>query len=1029
MPGLLTLFDTTERDLRRYQKKVVEPAGRLEKEVEQIGDLAQAYAELREQVQNGTPLPEVLPRVFALARESARRFLGMRPYDVQLLGAMAIFEGKIAEMKTGEGKTLVATLAVAANALLGKGIHLVTVNDYLARRDAEWMRPVFRGLGLSVGIVQHATTPEERRAAYASDVTYVTNSELGFDYLRDNMALAPAQLVLRAETPLHIAIVDEVDSILIDEARTPLIISGPAEKATDMYYRMTEVAKRLERGEKPESKEKEPTGDFTVEEKQKNIQLTDAGIKKAEAALGVEGLFSPENMELAHMLIQALRAQELYHKDQEYVVQEGQVVIVDEFTGRLMPGRRYGEGLHQAIEAKEGVKIERENQTLATITYQNFFRQYQKVSGMTGTSKTEEKEFQEIYEMDVTVVPTNRPMIRQDFPDVVYRSEGGKFLAVIEEIAELYEKGQPVLVGTVSIDKSERLSAMLRDPRRYLPRLEQRVQAALKAAEKASEQEQLKKLLAKPAALKSSDLDPLIEANKGNLKTALEDLKRAVHTLEILRKGVPHQVLNARYHDQEAEIVAQAGRSKTITIATNMAGRGTDIKLGGNPEALGAAALAQAGITEPKERIDLFLNRIMQNLDQEASVVATELELPESLIEEVRRIREACRQDAVRVKELGGLHILGTERHESRRIDNQLRGRSGRQGDPGSSRFYLSFDDDLMRLFSSDRARAMLDRMGFDDSEAIEHKLLTRQIESAQKKVEVRNFGTRKQLLQFDDVMSRQREVVYQQRRTILLGQDQEAKEAALGMVEEAIAIVSGPYLERNIHPEDRDLAGLKSALVDLAPSFENFDYDSLVKLDPEESLDALVAAGESYYAARESELGEKVMRAVERFVILSVVDSAWKEHLHNLDVLKQGIGLRSYGQRDPFAEYRVEATRVFNEMSERIQQEACKFLFRLKVETEPSKPQVFLRVPAPTAPAAQATPAVPPQPAPPAPPPQVVRRAAPIRPIEMIGSPPANRKIGRNDPCWCGSGKKYKYCHGKTEADAAAEASQTRRP
>ncbi|AEB12192.1 preprotein translocase subunit SecA [Marinithermus hydrothermalis] len=1005
MLGLLKrIFDNNEREIQRYWKTVVEPTNALEAEVERIDDLAKAYAELREQHQKGASLDELLPRVFALTRESAKRYLGMRHYDVQLIGGAVLHEGKIAEMKTGEGKTLVATLPVALNALTGKGVHLVTVNDYLARRDAEWMRPVYRGLGLTVGVIQHSSTPDERRQAYLCDVTYVTNSELGFDYLRDNMALSPEQLVLRHDTPLHYAIVDEVDSILVDEARTPLIISGPAEKATDLYYRMAELAQKLERGEKPEpgEKDKEPTGDYTIDEKQRSVHLTERGIAKAEKLLGIEGLFSPENMEIAHMLIQAIRAKELYFRDRDYIVQDGQVIIVDEFTGRLMPGRRYGEGLHQAIEAKEGVKIERENQTLATITYQNFFRQYEKVAGMTGTAKTEEKEFQEIYGMDVIVVPTNRPVIRQDHPDVVYRSERGKFFAVVEEIAERYERGQPVLVGTISIEKSERLSAMLTEPRHYLPRLEMRVQSFLKAAAKQQGEawERLKRLLERPANLREEALrefEPLLENAKGALKDAWEELKRSVHTLEVIRKGIPHQVLNAKHHEKEAEIVAQAGRSGTVTIATNMAGRGTDIKLGGNPEHMAAVLLEKQGFDRYEWKVELFIKKLVQGEEGEARALAAELGVSEETIEEIKRLRDACREDEKRVKELGGLAIIGTERHESRRIDNQLRGRAGRQGDPGESRFYVSFDDDLMRLFASDRVVAMLDRMGFDDSEPIEHRMVTNAIERAQKRVEDRNFAIRKQLLRFDDVMSRQREVIYAQRRTILLGKDEEVKEAALAMVEETVAGVAENYINPEIHPDDWDLASLKATLLDYIPAFETFEFEALRQEKAADAVEKIVQAGLEFYTKREEELGPPLMRAVERFVILNVVDGAWKEHLHNLDVLRQGIGLRAYGQRDPFQEYKFEATRLFNDMIAYIKGEVTKFLFRLKVEVEPPKPRAHAPVPpkAATPPARQAT-------------------AAP-QPAQARESGKKPKKIGRNDPCWCGSGKKYKHCHGRS--------------
>ncbi len=942
MLGLLKrLFDNNEREIARYYKQVVVPANALEAEVEKIQDLAAAYAELREKHKRGASLEELLPMAFALTRESAKRFLGLRHYDVQLIGGAVLHEGKIAEMKTGEGKTLVATLAVALNALTGKGVHVVTVNDYLARRDAEWMGPVYRGLGLSVGVIQHSSTPAERRKAYLADVTYVTNAELGFDYLRDNMAISPDQLVLRHDTPLHYAIIDEVDSILIDEARTPLIISGPAEKATDLYYKMAEIAKKLERGLPAEpGVRKEPTGDYTVEEKNRSVHLTLQGIAKAERLLGIQGLFSPENMELAHMLIQAIRAKDLYHKDRDYIVQDGQVIIVDEFTGRLMPGRRYGEGLHQAIEAKEGVRIERENQTLATITYQNFFRLYEKRAGMTGTAKTEEKEFQEIYGMDVVVVPTNRPMIRKDFPDVVYRTEQGKFFAVVEEIAEKYERGQPVLVGTISIEKSERLSAMLSKPALYLPRLEMRARLFQKAAakQKGEEWERLFKLLERPGQLKDEDLAPfegLIPA-KGGLRTAWEGLKRAVHTLGVLRQGIPHQVLNAKHHAKEAEIVAQAGRSKTVTIATNMAGRGTDIKLGGNPEYLAASLLEKEGFDRYEWKVELFIKKLLQGQEEEARRLAGELGVREELIQRIIQVREECKADEERVRGLGGLFILGTERHESRRIDNQLRGRAGRQGDPGGSRFYVSFDDDLMRLFASDRVIAMLDRMGFDDSEPIEHPMVSRSIERAQKRVEDRNFAIRKQLLQFDDVMARQREVIYTQRRLILLGKDEEVKEAALGMVEEAVASIAENHLNPQVHPEDWDLEALQAQLLDVAPQLSGFPFEELRKKKPEEGVEALVEAAFKAYEAREAELGAPLMRAVERFVILQVVDNAWKEHLHNLDVLRQGIFLRGYGQKDPFQEYKFEATRLFNEMVGFIRMEAAKFLFRLKVEVEP---------------------------------------------------------------------------------------------
>jgi preprotein translocase subunit SecA len=935
------LLDNNERKVARYWKEVVAPVNALEDEISKIEDLAGEYVRLRQQLTD-TNLDDMLPRVFALTREAGKRFMGLRHYDVQLIGGAVLHEGKIAEMRTGEGKTLVATLAVALNALPAKGVHLVTVNDYLARRDAEWMAPLYRGLGLSLGVVQTNSGSEERRQAYRCDITYVTNSELGFDYLRDNMAVSPEQLSLRHDTPLNYAIVDEVDSILIDEARTPLIISGPAEKATDMYYRMAEIAKKLERGEKPPVGTKgEPTGDYTIEEKQKAVQLTLAGIGRAEKLLGIEGIFNTEHMELAHMLTQSIRAKELYFVDREYIIEEGQVIIVDEFTGRPQPGRRFGEGLHQAIEAKEGVKIERENQTLATVTYQNFFRIFAKTAGMTGTAKTEEKEFQDIYGMDVISIPTNKNIARRDHADVVYRSEKGKFFAVIEEVAEKYEKGQPVLVGTISVEKSERLSAMLKEVRLYMPRLEFRAQIMAKTIEKqsGSEWDRLKKVLERPANLRDADLESFESTipAKGNIRTAWTFFQKSVHTLEIIRKGVPHQVLNAKNLLKESEIVAQAGRSKTVTISTNMAGRGTDIKLGGNAEYLAADLLRREGF-EPKSewRIELFINRLIQGAEAEASKLAAEIGFKASVIDEIRRLRDTCAADEGRVKELGGLHIIGTERHESRRIDNQLRGRSGRQGDPGSSRFYVSFDDDLMRLFASERIIGMLDRMGFDDSEPIENQMVTSSIERAQKRVEDRNFGVRKQLLQLDDVMDKQRKVVYAQRRSVLLGSDEEVRDGARNMIEDSVDALATNFLNPQQHPEDWDLDGLKTTLLDLAPQLQDFDFAAIRSATPEGGVDQLIEATNNAYQQRENELeaqGPGLARHIERFVTLQVVDNAWKEHLHSMDVLKQGIFLRGYGQKDPFVEYKIEGTRFFNEMINGIKSEASKFLFRLQVE------------------------------------------------------------------------------------------------
>ena len=969
------MFDNNERDVRRIERDIVAAVNVLEPKLKDVDDLAAEYAKLRERYKNGEgeTLSELMPETFALVRESAVRNLGLRHYDVQLVGGAALHQGKMAEMKTGEGKTLVATLALALNAIPGHGAHLVTANDYLASTGAEWMGPVYRGLGLSVGVISHDLKPDERRAAYGCDVTYMTNSELGFDYLRDNMAFRPEQLVLREDVPLNYAIIDEVDSILIDEARTPLIISGPAELATDKYYVMAKIAGTLERGE-PAEGDKPATGDFSADEKTKDIHLTEEGITKAEKALGVDDLFSAKNMELGHMVRQALRARMHYHLDKQYVKDEqGQIVIVDEFTGRLMPGRRFGEGLHQAIEAKEGVKIERENQTLATITYQNFFKLYGKIAGMTGTAKTEEKEFQEIYATDVLTIPTNKIVIRKDAEDIVYRTEAGKYGAVVSEIEELHQTGQPILVGTVTIEASERLSTMLK------------------------------------------------------------------------RKGIKHQVLNAKYHEREAEIVAQAGRSSTVTISTNMAGRGTDIVLGGNPEALAGQLLERQGISRYDENVELFIKQVMRSKVDEAKAVAREIEgLPEDIIPTLERLRDEAKVDHEKVVSLGGLHIIGTERHESRRIDNQLRGRAGRQGDPGSSRFYVSFEDDLMRLFANERVLGMMDRLGMDDEQPIEAKMVTGAIERAQKRVEDRNFGTRKQLLEFDNVMSKQREVIYKQRRDILLGSD--ISDDVQDMIAEYVDAQVQNYLNKELEPEEQDIAALKTAVVDAVPELETFDFETLRGVEPDDATDTLVPELEHAYKAREAELGAPLMRELERYIVLQVVDNDWKEQLHAMDVLRQGIGLRGYGQRNPLQEYAFEAFNLFEEMKGNIRLQVAKLLFRVQVQTEAPVPQQ--RAPQPVnyeAPASsdggssvsttyagasggavssslsngrrngasngQAR--------------LQSRPTGVSNPFQQRGSQPqgtaqktlplqADVKVGRNDPCPCGSGKKFKHCHGR---------------
>jgi preprotein translocase subunit SecA len=925
------LFDQNDREVGRLESEVVKRTGDLEAWAKGLASLPEAFAALRQRhLEGGESLDALMPEAFALTRESAMRHLGLRHYDVQLIGGAALHRGKIAEMKTGEGKTLVATLALVLNAVPGRGTHLVTTNDYLARTGAEWMGPIYRGLGLTVGVIEHGSDAAARRAAYRSDITYITNSELGFDYLRDNMSFRPDQLVLREDTPLNYAIIDEVDSILIDEARTPLIISGPAELATDRYYTMAKLAKKLERGVAGESKEIPPTGDYTADPKNKDIHLTEAGIAKAEQALGVEDIFGTQNMEYGHMLRQALRAKEHYRLDQQYVKDEnGQIVIVDEFTGRLMPGRRFGEGLHQAIEAKEGVKIERENQTLATITYQNFFKLYGKIAGMTGTAKTEEKEFQEIYRSDVLVIPTNRPMVRKDHEDVVYRTQEGKYEAVVAEIVRVHQTGQPILVGTVTIEASELLAKLL------------------------------------------------------------------------TRKGIKHQVLNAKQHQREAEIVAQAGRIGAVTISTNMAGRGTDIVLGGNPEALARQLLEREGFDRYDSDTELFIKAIMLHRDEEARAHASRLEgLPTGIQSRIVQLRDEAERDHQTVVGLGGLHIIGTERHESRRIDNQLRGRAGRQGDPGSSRFYVSFEDDLMRLFASDRVVGMMDRLGMDDSAPIEAKMVTGAIERAQKRVEDRNFGIRKQLLDFDNVMSKQREVIYRQRREILLGND--ISDDVQDMIAEYVDTQVQRSLNPELEPEERDVAGLRTAVLEAVPQIQDFDFEALSTLPPEEATQAIVPAIEAAYAGREAELTAELLRELERFIVLQVVDQHWKEHLHAMDVLRQGIGLRGYGQRNPLQEYAFEGFNLFEEMKGHIRLNVAKLLFRVQVKAESglqrqaaARPVTFdagggvsaLSLAAGRAPA----------------------RGGVTAPVKV------EEKVGRNDPCPCGSGKKYKHCHGRS--------------
>lgn len=826
------LGDSNEREIKKLQK-TVDKINALESTMERLSDseLRNKTEEFKGRLAKGETLDDILPEAFAVVREAAKRTLNMRPFDVQLMGGIVLHQGRIAEMKTGEGKTLVATMPVYLNALTGKGVHVVTVNDYLAKRDSEWMGQIYKFLGLEVGLIVHGLDYQERKKAYNADITYGTNNEFGFDYLRDNMVLHKEHMVQR---PLNYAIVDEVDSILIDEARTPLIISGQLEESTDIYYKFARFVPRLVLNE-----------DYTIDEKAHSVIPTEKGIKKCEQFLGVDNLYDEENIELLHHLQQALKAHALMKRDRDYVVKDGQVIIVDEFTGRLMFGRRYSDGLHQAIEAKEGVKVENESKTLATITFQNYFRMYKKLAGMTGTAATEEEEFRSIYGLDVVVIPTNKPMIRVDYPDVIYKTEKAKLNAVVEEIEDCYRRGQPVLVGTVSIEKSELLSSMLK------------------------------------------------------------------------RKGIPHQVLNAKYHEKEAEIVARAGQKGAVTIATNMAGRGTDIVLGEG------------------------------------------------------------------VPELGGLHIIGTERHESRRIDNQLRGRAGRQGDPGSSRFYISLEDDLMRLFGGDNIKGIMDKLGMEEDQPIEHPIITKSIENAQKKVEAHNFNIRKHVLEYDDVINTQREVIYSQRRQVL--ENENTKDSIIDMITQVIDRLLDIYVSKDIHPEEWDLKGLSEYLMDIFQiryDFEGKEQD----LSRDDLRQELISKALAAYDKKEEELGSDTMRELERYVLLKTVDQKWMDHIDAMDQLREGIGLRAYGQRDPVMEYKFEGYEMFQDMIRSIQEDTVRYLFRVQVKAAPERRQKTYNMSYSHSDSGEK--------------PQPVRK---------------EKKIGRNDPCPCGSGKKYKKCCGRT--------------
>ena len=831
--------DPNKKELKVCQG-YVDKINALEPEISGLSDarLRAKTDEFRLRLTKGETLDDLLPEAFAVVREAAKRVMGLRHFDVQLMGGCILHRGKIAEMRTGEGKTLVATLPAYLNALEGKGVHVVTVNDYLARRDSEDMGRVYRFLGLSVGLITHEMDYPARKAAYAADITYGTNNEFGFDYLRDNMVISLDQMVQR---PLHYAIVDEVDSILIDEARTPLIISGPGAQSTSLYQVMADVAAKLKEGE-----------DYTVDEKQKTVAPTETGIAKTEKLLGVSNMYDGENgVDYSHQLMAALKAKALMHRDRDYVVKDGEVIIVDEFTGRLMFGRRYSEGLHQAIEAKEHVKVERESQTLATITFQTYFRMYDKLSGMTGTAKTEEQEFQKIYGLDVVVVPTNKPNIRIDYPDVIYKTRRAKYRAVANAIEELHKKGRPVLVGTTSIQQSEELSELLK------------------------------------------------------------------------KRGIEHNVLNAKFHEKEAEIVADAGQMGAVTIATNMAGRGTDIVLGDG------------------------------------------------------------------VAELGGLHIIGTERHESRRIDNQLRGRCARQGDPGSTRFYLSLEDDLMRLFGSDNISGIMDKLGMEEDEPIEHKIVTRSIESAQKKVEARNFEIRKQVLEYDDVMNQQREVIYDQRRQILEKAD--LKETVLDMASHIVDRSMDMYAPKEAYSEDWDVKSLISYAEEFYAPAGFLKEEKLQEMSRDELETFLHKVAVDYYNAREENNTAPIMRELENLVMLKVVDSHWMEHLDAMDALREGIGLRAYGQRDPLVEYKFEAYEMFEAMKEAIVDDVVRYMYRVNVVTQPVVEDHLSE-------ASTNNPNV---------------DGSTETPKEPVRN---DSTVGRNDPCPCGSGKKYKNCCGKNQ-------------
>lgn len=896
----------SQRELKRI-RPIADKVMALDEDMQKLTDaeLKAKTQEFKTRIANGETLDDLLPEAFAVMREASWRVLGMKHFYVQVIGGIILHQGRIAEMKTGEGKTLVSTLPAYLNALTGKGVHIVTVNDYLAKRDSEWMGKVYRFLGLEVGLIIHDLSNDERRTAYNADVTYGTNNELGFDYLRDNMVTYKEEMVQRGH---NYAVVDEVDSILIDEARTPLIISGMGGDANELYTVADQFVKRLKKLVVTEHDDKQldedVDADYIVDEKAKTAALTDSGIAKAEQFFNIENLSDPDNMKIQHHVNQALQANGVMHRDQQYVVKDGEVMIVDEFTGRIMPGRRYSDGLHQAIEAKEGVKVEKESKTLATITFQNFFRLYNKLSGMTGTALTEEAEFQEIYNLDVVEVPTNKPVARIDYPDSVYKTENGKFHAVIEKIKECHEKGQPVLVGTVNIDKSEKLSGMLK------------------------------------------------------------------------REGIKHEVLNAKFHAKEAEIVAQAGKKGAVTIATNMAGRGTDIILGGNAEYMAKHELVKAGMTD-----ELIVEATgFAETDNEEIIEARRM-----YKEYLDKFKAELKGEQEEVRELGGLFIIGTERHESRRIDNQLRGRAGRQGDPGASKFYLSLEDDLMRIFGSDRVKAMVDRLGLEEDEAIEAKLLSNSIENAQKNLEGRNFDSRKHVLQYDEVMNTQRKIIYKQRQAVLDGEDVSGtiKNMMAAIIDSAI----DDYIGISDIPEDWNLRALTEfANTNLAANGEfeikDDELDSITKVDIRDRLNEIA---EKRYQEQEELFGDN-MREIERVILLRVVDTLWMDHLDEMEHVKREIGLRAYGEHDPVVEYRNVGSELYDGMLEAIKRDTVRYILTVK-----PRPQVE------------------------------IKREQVAKPMDTgsdgsLGKQPIRIKKapGRNDPCPCGSGKKYKQCCGR---------------